>query len=597
MEFLEKVVQNERTGANITGIQVDTSTQHLLNKPFLRGFEELEKIAKEMDAIKIKNKRTEFELNLEQMDLDFAEKWNDPNIYKDKEKYEAMLEDRKALQSEKIKLLNSNIYYNRDEKLNLKKDLDNKNKGIILGYQKNRNIEYLKETINITNANIDQIIAIGQKNISPTDYESISKYVKKISENLSYLQQPLGLTDKELENMIGTRSKTLINGIYQEHLNKIISDPNMSIDKQEIELKKLAYSMDNKEYKEKLATDLANEFAKEDVDQAKEYFLTSFDSETKTIINQYRARFNEIKRARAREEKAMQKFLKQQAEITAIKNEKKYEDDLFKRDALAVASYLDNKKGDRNLSLNEFLNNPVHMKRVTDIGWETYGDTNSGETLNIIPESLVKDLKSSIDNKINSGQFTRREAYQEVYDVADALSNGNEAIRNNILKDMGLKLKVDPSIIINGEKNSKYYNLSNSISQANNFIDEMGYSLSDLKKTKENKKFKEISQTFSSDRELGDQLAFRYLVGEELKKTNKKDLAQDLDRILSIGLRKNGYNKENVQTTSEFTSKRKSYRYSKLKDVREKKNQKEKVDKVERKIKSDVLSQATVLGG
>ena len=44
MEFLEKVVQNERTGANITGIQVDTSTQHLLNKPFLRGFEELEKM-------------------------------------------------------------------------------------------------------------------------------------------------------------------------------------------------------------------------------------------------------------------------------------------------------------------------------------------------------------------------------------------------------------------------------------------------------------------------------------------------------------------------------------------------------------------------
>ena len=594
MEFLEKVVQNERTGANITGINVNTGTQGLINNPYLSGFNELEKIAKEMDAINIKNKRTEFELNLEQMDLDFAEKWNDPNIYKDKEKYEAMLEDRKNLQSEKVKLLNSNIYYNREEKLNLKKDLDNKNKGIILGYQKNRNIEYLKETVNSTNANIDQIIAIGQKNISPTDYESISKYVKKISENLSYLQQPLGLTDKELENMIGTRSKTLINGIYQEHLNKIISDPNMSIDKQEIELKKLAYSMDNKEYKEKLATDLANEFAKEDVAQAKEYFLTSFDTETKTIINQYRARFNEIKRARAREEKAMQKFLKQQAEITAIKNEKKYEDDLFKRDALAVASYLDNKKGDRNLSLNEFLNNPVHMQRVTDIGWETYGDTNSGETLNIIPESLVKDLKNSIDNKINSGQFTRREAYQEVYDVADALSNGNEAIRNNILKDMGLKLKVDPSIIINGEKNSKYYNLSNSISQANNFIDEMGYSLSDLKKTKENKKFKEISQTFSSDKELGDQLAFRYLVGEELKKTNKKDLAQDLDRTLSIGLRKNGYNKENVQTTSEFTSKRKSYRYSKLKDVREKKNQKE---KVERKIKSDVLSQATVLGG
>ena len=416
MEFLEKVVQNERTGANITGIQVDTSTQHLLNKPFLRGFEELEKIAKEMDAIKIKNKRTEFELNLEQMDLDFAEKWNDPNIYKDKEKYEAMLEDRKNLQSEKIKLLNSNIYYNRDEKLNLKKDLDNKNKGIILGYQKNRNIEYLKETINSTNANIDQIIAIGQKNISPTDYESISKYVKKISENLSYLQKPLGLTDKELENMIGARAKTMINGIYQEHLNKIISDPNMSIDKQEIELKKLAYSMDNKEYKEKLATDLANEFAKEDVDQAKQYFLTSFDSETKTIINQYRARFNEIKRARAREEKAMQKsYLRNQKMDQALRSEK-YSDikKAFK------------KKYGRDMTDNDIANGLVNFD------WASAGDLDNFDKVEIFDKTQMTNLRRNINAQIENGKMSEVEAKNLVRDYAEKLF-GND---NGSSKDL-----------------------------------------------------------------------------------------------------------------------------------------------------------------
>ena len=451
MDFLEKVVQNERTGANITGIQVDTSTQHLLNKPFLRGFEELEKIAKEMDAIKIKNKRTEFELNLEQMDLDFAEKWNDPNIYKDKEKYEAMLEDRKALQSEKIKLLNSNIYYNRDEKLNLKKDLDNKNKGIILGYQKNRNIEYLKETINSTNANIDQIIAIGQKNISPTDYESISKYVKKISENLSYLQQPLGLTDKELENMIGTRSKTLINGIYQEHLNKIISDPNMSIDKQEIELKKLAYSMDNKEYKEKLATDLANEFAKEDVEQTKNFFLTSFDSETKTIINQYRARFNEIKRARAKEERARKREEKERMQMLQANFNIAYNSGNYTtmENAITAKTSKGVRYDDRVLGeINALESGNINNSRIYHITGKSVQEINASNEYikGYVPETVLDNIRVDVANSMRDGKSET----QAIIDVAGAYSGDNpemtQLVVNSLTQDGGYTKSIDVGI-------------------------------------------------------------------------------------------------------------------------------------------------------
>lgn len=457
MEFLEKVVQNERTGANITGIQVDTSTQHLLNKPFLRGFEELEKIAKEMDAIKIKNKRTEFELNLEQMDLDFAEKWNDPNIYKDKEKYEAMLEDRKNLQSEKIKLLNSNIYYNRDEKLNLKKDLDNKNKGIILGYQKNRNIEYLKETINSTNANIDQIIAIGQKNISPTDYESISKYVKKISENLSYLQQPLGLTDKELENMIGTRSKTLINGIYQEHLNKIISDPNMSTDKQEIELKKLAYSMDNKEYKEKLATDLANEFAKEDVEQTKNFFLTSFDSETKTIINQYRARFNEIKRARAKEERAAQAFYRKQLKSSIKEKDRQVEKAMNNKDPYAFLKY----KYGIDVSYQELSDRDDLIDKITGRTGISYADKDNNMAFRFVPPEI--NTLDEFNDYMAENQFTGAE-------------------RDKRVKSFAASSKIPLAVIDKGMSDPKYKEIYEEGIYANSMRKKSKISISDIKK-------------------------------------------------------------------------------------------------------------------
>ena len=622
MAFLDKIAKQERTGAGIAGVNVDTGIANMISPKNFDGtpiraigtmstyqlevLDTIEKFAKDVDKARTENAKIKLGLDLENARIDLEEKWASVHDkYTNDDTWNSYLEDKKKLLSEQSKMISSMKYMSMEEK---KLAIEKNSIAYREDYAKNlgkRTDAVAKREADNAIGNLEQMVAITS-NLDIHDDKKAQENYKTMVNQINILKEFAGLSNEQALVMYGNYVTKAEMGRQENYLEQVVMNEDLTFEQREAKLNELKKVMDNKDLMRAYAKEMADLFTTDNKEEAEEYLYTKLTDESSKVINRMSNQFKRVKkerqeaeRARAKEEKAMQKFLKQQAEITAIKNEKKYEDDLFKRDAVAVASYLDNKKGDRNLSLNEFLSNPVHMQRVTDTGWETYGDTNSGETLNIIPESLVKDLKSSIDDKINSGQFTRREAYQEVYDVADTLSNGNEAIRNNILKDMGLKLKVDPSIIINGEKNSKYYNLSNSIAQANNFIDEMGYSLSDLKKTKENKKFKEISQTFSSDKELGDQLAFRYLVGEELKKTNKKDLAQDLDRTLSIGLRKNGYNKENVQTTSEFTSKRKNYRYSKLKDVREKKNQKEKVEnkKVERKIKSDVLNQATVLGG
>lgn len=57
MEYMEKIVSNERTGANISGIHVDTAPSKLLYKPDLDGLAILEKIAKETEALALKNKK------------------------------------------------------------------------------------------------------------------------------------------------------------------------------------------------------------------------------------------------------------------------------------------------------------------------------------------------------------------------------------------------------------------------------------------------------------------------------------------------------------------------------------------------------------
>lgn len=617
MAFLDKIAKQERTGAGIAGVNVDTSISNMISPKNVDGtpikaigtmstyqldiLDTIEKFAKDVDKARTENAKIKLGLDLENAKINLEEKWASVHDrYTNDESWNAYLEDKKKLLSEQSKMISSMKYMTMDEK---KLTLEKNNIAYKEDYARNlstRTEAVAKREVDNARGNLEQLVTIASST-GIHDDKKANEYYKTMISQIDILKEFAGLSDEQALVMYGNSIARAEIARQQNYLESVVMDESLTFQQREVKLNELKSKLENKDIMRAYAKEMVSMFTTDNKEEAEEYIYTKLTDESSKIVNKMSNEFKRVKRerqeaerARIRAEKQMQKFLKQQAEITAIKNEKKYEDDLFKRDAVAVASYLDNKKGDRNLSLREFLNNPVHLEKVSDLGWDTYGNINSGETLNVLPMSLIGDLKNSINDKLNSGQFTRREAFQEVYDIADSLSNGNEAQRINMLKDAGIKLNIDPNIIINGEKNSKYYNLSNSMSEANNFIDEMGYSVSDLKKTKNNKKFKEISQSFSSDKELGDQLAFRYLVGEELKKSDKKDLARDLDRTLSIGLRKNGYNKENVEITSEFTSKRKNYRYSKLKDVREKSKKQE----VKKQIKSEVLTgQSQAFGG
>lgn len=447
MEFLEKIIQNERTGANITGVSVDTSTQRLINNPYLQGFNELEKIAKEMDSVKLKNKKTEFELNLEKMELDFSEKWNDPNIYRDTEKYNEMLKDRNNLHTEKIKMLADNKYFSLDEKNILRQELDNRNKSVVLGYYKNRNVEQLKETIDETNANIEQLIEIGQKKLVPTDFNGISEYIKKIADNYSSLKNPTGMSDKELEIAIGKKSKILINGIYQEHLNNIISNPSMTLDKKEVELQKLALSMENKEYKEKLATELTNMIStKEDTEQTKNFFISSFENETKSIINQYRSQFNEIKRNREKERKIAEREFKHQQkiklEIDKLKNPENYTEvnKAFK------------KVYGRNITINDIKESRVNYD------WEHLSDFSNTDKVSIFKKDDIGNVKRAVDEAIKSG-LSYEEANNLVYQKAIELVGENPAKVKTFIKQYSQSGGVDisPVALYYGSNNPNLY--------------------------------------------------------------------------------------------------------------------------------------------
>ena len=436
MAFLDKIAKQERTGAGIAGVNIDTSISNMINPKNVDGtpikaigtmstyqldiLDTIEKFAKDVDKARTENAKIKLGLDLENARINLEEKWASVHDrYTNDESWNAYLEDKKKLLSEQSKMISSMKYMSMDEK---KLTLEKNNITYKEDYARNlstRTEAVAKREVDNARGNLEQLVTIAS-GIGIHDDKKANEYYKTMIGQINVLKEFAGLSDEQSIVMYGNSIARAEIARQQNYLESVVMDESLTFQQREVKLNELKSKLENKNIMRAYAKEMVSMFTTDNKEEAEEYIYAKLTDESSKIVNKMSNEFKRVKRerqeaerARIRAEKQMQKFLKQQAEITAIKNEKKYEDDLFKRDAVAVASYFDNKKGDRNLSLREFLSNPAYMEKVTDLGWDTYGNINSMETLNILPSSLIGDLKNSINDKLNSGQFTRRKLFKK----------------------------------------------------------------------------------------------------------------------------------------------------------------------------------------
>ncbi|WP_394291592.1 hypothetical protein [Fusobacterium necrophorum] len=293
MEYMEKIVSNERTGANISGIHVDTAPSKLLYKPDLDGLAILEKIAKETEALALKNKKSQFMLEIEQMDLDFKEKWNDPNVYEDDEQFNSMQAEAKELEKQKFELLQKNKFFNLEEKNTLKKKMD-------LTYQERtiqrvgeRNKVYIRREAERTQAIAQQWEAIGAK-------ESIynESRTKEIQENIIEQYQSLGKllhdTPEEVQNKTANALARMYNAQVQNELNSLLSNPNMSLTTKENKLKQIENIINNDKYSDKVIDDFMKRLGTTD-ERTKEFLEVATKQESRKVLNTFKTELNRVK--------------------------------------------------------------------------------------------------------------------------------------------------------------------------------------------------------------------------------------------------------------------------------------------------------------
>lgn len=504
MQYMEKVVENERTGANISGIRVETQTSALLNRPDLQGLAELERIAKEADQVNLKNKQQKFMLDLEAMDLEFQEKWNDPLIYNDQEKYETMLSEKKALESEKAALVQQNQFFSLGEKDILRQQLSNRHTEIVLDHQKKRNTVVLRQAIDDSQANLDQYVTLSSK-VNIHDYNRINEYNEQIVENIKSLQVLTGMSDEEVINAAASCIQQATNARYQTYLNDMILSGDLPLQEQERRVNELETVMNDEKYKRSVAKELASKLPTDDKKEAEDYFYAKLDTETKSIVGGMKRQFGEIKKTREREERRAAVEAKRQA-----KERERYARRIQELQNPELASDVNKafkKKYKRDITMKDIQANLI------DLDWQSAGDFSNGKSIKIFPTKLLKDIQGVVEEEIKNGSSVA-EAKNTVKAKAIEYFPNDINKQKAFIKQYADTVGESANAYFNGDINPALYK-ADSYKQngVKNGIPEVDVSSIKPTDKKSLKRFNDISKKLSKDPVRGDEMAKRLMFG------------------------------------------------------------------------------------
>lgn len=424
-EFIEKEVMKERTGANVSPIQVDTQSRYLLNPTNVEGvsikspakipvhenmfIEAIGKIAKESEQLKLNNEKNLLDIAMKNKDLEFEEKWA---TVQDKygDRFEEYLKDYNEVIKSKKSLIVNSKYLDSAEKRAFSDsvDINYKDWGIKEGVKRNQ--YYIKEQNDIALATLEQRRAIGAK-YSLNDDEKAKENYTYMRDTIEQIAKLSGMSEEEKIVMLGKN----IGGTEVARLNNRIMEiqnSSMSLDEKKREIDKVIAYMDN----EKIVNDLVDttmEFYKgSDEKTARDYLKVQFEGETKNVlkgiktqIDEYQKEQKRIQRERIRAEKQMQRlYLRNQKMDQALRSEK-YTDvrKAFK------------KRYGRDMTDEDIANGTVNFD------WASAGDLDNFDKVEIFDKNKIIGLKRNINAQINNGRLSEAEAKNMVRDYAEKL--------------------------------------------------------------------------------------------------------------------------------------------------------------------------------
>lgn len=524
-EFIEKEIMKERTGANVSSIQVDTQSRFLLNPTSVEGvavksppkipihenmfLEAIEKIAKETEQMKLNNEKNLLDLAMQNKDIEFEEKWSTVNN-KYGDRYEEYLKDYDELIKSKKSLINNNKYLDSLEKRTFSDTVNVNSKTWRVKEGVKRNQYYIKEQNDIALATLEQRRIIGSK-YGLNDDEKAKENYTYMRDTIEHIAEISGISEEEKIVMLGKN----IGGTEVARLNNRIMEiqnSSMSLEQKKVEINKIIAYMDN----EKIVNDLVDttmEFYKgNDEKTAKEYLKVQFGGETKSVlkgiksqIDEYQREQKRIEKERIRAEKQMQRLYLRNRRVDEALRSEKYSNirRAFK------------KKYGREMTNEDIANGTLNFD------WAAAGDLDNYDKVEIFDKTQMTNLRRNITAQIESGKLSENEAKNLVRDYAEKLFVNDKAEYKELKINAFVKQYADtenPIPYIYGKqypelykaervtKNSKGNNASINIKAPKkgfiDFFDDDGY-----------KEWENVKKEFSSDPVYADAQLKSFIIG------------------------------------------------------------------------------------
>lgn len=286
-EFIKKEIINERTGADVSPIQIDTQSRYIMPttnivSPNIHvgnavaptrayALEALAKLVQHAEESKERNEKTKLMLAIDEQRLKFKDTWSTrSDRYHDA--YKDMLKSHDDTEKSIQEMISSSNYLTRDEKENLlqKEKLNGYRQRI--GIQENKDKIFIQDQVREINNTNTQIIANGgQVPLTIEGDKKVETYRQALVENIYDQGKMANLNDEEIVVMLGSKLSEMEGS---RMYNFVLNLQNQDLTQEEMlnQLNYLSKTFVNKDVTDMVANGIVDKYYKgNDKKRAKEY--------------------------------------------------------------------------------------------------------------------------------------------------------------------------------------------------------------------------------------------------------------------------------------------------------------------------------------
>lgn len=478
MAFLDKIAKQERTGAGIAGVNVDTGIANMISPKNFDGtpirtigtmstyqlevLDTIEKFAKDVDKARTENAKIRLGLDLENARIDLEEKWASVHDkYTNDDTWNSYLEDKKKLLSEQSKMISSMKYMSMEEK---KLAIEKNDIAYREDYAKNLGIRtdaVAKREADNARGNLEQIVTITS-NLGIHDDKKAQENYKTMVNQINILKEFAGLSD---EQALVEFAKYVVRsemGRQENYLEQVVMNEDLTFEQREAKLNELKKVMDNKDLMRAYAKEMADLFTTDNKEEAEEYLYTKLTDESSKVINRMSNQFKRVKkerqeaerariraaaaeaRARKREEKERMQML--QANFNIAYNSGNY---TTMENAITAKTSKGVRYDDRVLGeINALESGNINNSRIYHITGKSVKEINANNEYikGYVPETVLDNMRVDVANSIRDGKSES----QAIIDVASTYSGDNpemtQLVVNSLTQDGGYTKSIDVGI-------------------------------------------------------------------------------------------------------------------------------------------------------